>query len=158
MTGVQTCALPIYWSDFYSFSDGSWVQGWYGGIGVVLWYKDELILYKSKAVRGCSPLQTEAMALKESIVLAINHGIESCSFFSDCLTLVQVVSSPQPPMDADWRAFDEILEIWKLLQENKLYLCVHVLRCQNNLADDLAKKGRLNGWDHLGHTFPFFSM
>jgi hypothetical protein len=43
-----------------------------------------------------------------------------------------------------------------MMQENKHYVCIHVQRCQNDLADDLAKKGRVNGWDHLGYTFPSF--
>lgn len=98
------------------------------------------------------------MVLKESIVLARNHRIISCSFFSDCLNLVMICSSFQPPIDADWHAFDEILEIWRMLQENKSYVCIHVQRSQNDLADDLTKNGRTNGWDLLGHTFPCFKI
>lgn len=59
-----------------------------------MWHKDEMILYKSKAVRGCCSLQVEAMALKESIVSAIIHGIVSCSLYSDGLTLVQIRPVP----------------------------------------------------------------
>lgn len=105
-------------------------------------------------VAGC----IEAMALKESIVSAITHGIVSYSLYLDGLTLVQTCSSLQPPIDADWRAFDEIFEVWKFLQENKSFVCVHVHRCHNDMADNLAKKERLNGWDHLGYTFSCFDL
>jgi hypothetical protein len=107
----QALTLSETQNEFYCYSDGSWMEGWYGGIGLVLWHNAEMILYKSKVVRGCCPLQIEAIALKESIVVARNQGIESCSFFSDCLSLVRACSSPQPPMDADWSSFDEIMDI-----------------------------------------------
>lgn len=44
-------------NDLYCYSDGSREEDWYGGVGVVMWHKDEMILYKSKAVRGCCSLQ-----------------------------------------------------------------------------------------------------
>lgn len=76
-------------NDYACFSDGSWAEGWCGGIGIVVWFKKELIIYKSKAVRGCCPLQVKALALKESMQIVIGLGIKECSFYSDCLELVR---------------------------------------------------------------------
>lgn len=111
-------------NEYNCYYDGSWTDGWRGGIGVVIWYKEEMILYKSKAVAGCCPLQVEALALKESVLIAIGLGIEVGSFHSDCLELVNICSSSQPPVNAEWNAFEEILEVWYLLQEHKSFSCV----------------------------------
>lgn len=122
---VVPCSETV--SDYNCFSDGSWTAGWHGG-GVVLWYKEEMIMYKSKGAKGCCSLQVEAVALKEVILLVIGLGIEVCSFSTDCLELANMCSSLAPPINADWRAFEEILKIWNPLQENKSFTCLHVLR------------------------------
>lgn len=57
------------------------------------------------------------LLIDQKIAIASNiNGIVSCSFW-DNLTLIKICSSPQPSMDADWHVFDEILEIWKILQK-----------------------------------------
>ena len=145
-------------NDYNCFLDGSWMAGWQGGVGVVLWYKEELMVYKSKAAKGCCALQMEAVALKEAITLVLGLGITVCSFYSDCLELVNICSSNAPSINSDWTAFDEILEIWSRLQENKSFICLHVQRSHNELADNLAKNGRLNGWDYSGYTLPCFKQ
>lgn len=47
MTGrAQPSSLAEFQNDYVCFLDGSWMDGWNGGIGVVVWFKEELILYK----------------------------------------------------------------------------------------------------------------
>lgn len=81
------------------FTDGAWVDRWNGGIGVLIYSKGELLVYKSAAARGCSALTLEALALKEALILAQNLDIEECTFFSDCLELVKAVSNTSLPSE-----------------------------------------------------------
>lgn len=71
----SSVSLTEVHNDYSCFSDGSWAEGWLGGIGVVVWYKEDMMLYKSKGVKGCCPLQVEAMALRDSVLTVAGLGI-----------------------------------------------------------------------------------
>ncbi|XP_078157436.1 uncharacterized protein LOC144553211 [Carex rostrata] len=137
-------------------TDGSWEEPWQGGIGVVLTKREELLLHLSKKVRACSPLQAEAMALIEAIKEVQGLGMQSCLFLSDCKSLVDMVSNFDPPLEADWRAFEEIHQLWLFFRSNASFRCQHRQRNHNKLADYLAKSGRVNNWESSGHTFPLY--
>ncbi|XP_078154775.1 uncharacterized protein LOC144550670 [Carex rostrata] len=141
---------------FSCFADGSWTNGWEGGTGICLMQGEELIQYHSAKARGCCPIQVEAMALKDAVQLVKSKGIQSCIFYSDCKPLVECVTLPSPPTNADWRAFSEIMFIWKAICENKGWACMYIPRGQNQLADRLSKLGRQQAWDLIGYTFPMF--
>lgn len=143
--------------EFCCHVDGSWSQGWEGGIGVVLEKKGELIFYKSVKARACCPVQSEAMALKMALELVIQRGITSCCFLSDSKGLVELVSESSPPLNADWRAFPQVFSVWTSLQASASLSCQHIPRSENALSDGLAKLGRVQGWDLIGFTFPVFS-
>ena len=68
------------------------------------------------------------------------QGILSCTFFTDNQSLAIACSALHPPLEADWRAYKEINEIWNLLYEND-YECKHINRSQNVMADYLSKVG-----------------
>lgn len=138
------------------FVDGSWMYGWQAGIGMILTKGDELLVYKSKAVEACCPQQAESMALKEAVQMAIERGIQDCCFYSDCKNLVDLISNAQPPLEADWRAYHEVHETWQLMKKHNGFSCKHVNRSHNELADLLAKSGRIHGWDSIGFTYPMF--
>lgn len=60
-------------------------------------------------------------------------------------------------MEADWRAFTEIFDAWRIFIQNEGFKCVHVGKELNGVTDSLAKLGRKKGWDITGHTYPMFS-
>lgn len=62
----------------------------------------------------------------------------------------------EPPADVDWRAFAEIFEAWKLLRLNQGFSCVAIPRNQNDMADHLAKTGRIQGEEYTGFTYPIY--
>ena len=131
-------------------------RSWQGGIGVVLRRGEELLMHLSKKVRACSPLQTEAIALLEATKEVQGRGIQSCLFLSDCKSLVDLLSKFDPPLEADWRAFEEIHQLWLFFRSNVTFHCQYQQRNGNRLADYLAKLGRVNNWDSSGHTFPLY--
>lgn len=143
-------------TDYICILDGSWEQGWQGGIGYVIKKGEELLQYCSKRVQSCCPLQSEVLALKEAVSGVQILGIDSCTFLTDCKVLADLVSNLNLPVDADWTVFLEIQQLWLLFRTNELYHCQHQSRDLNTLADYLAKKGRTENWDYLGHTYPLY--
>lgn len=139
------------------YTDGAWMDRWNGGIGIAIFSKEELVIYRSARALGCSPITIEAIALREAISLVLSRGIHECTFLSDCLLLVKAVNSTTPPSNVDWRAFSVIMQVWNLFKHNPDFDCYHIDRSQNALADSLAKKGRTEGWDVSGFTFPLFA-
>lgn len=47
----------------------------------------------------------------------------------------------QPPLGSDRRAFEEIMQNWKMMKEHTAFVCTHINREENELADWLAKMG-----------------
>lgn len=142
--------------DYSCQTDGSWEETWQGGIGVVLRRGEDLLMHLSKKVRACSPLQAEAIAFIEATKEVQRRGIQSCLFLSDCKSLVDLVSKFDPPLEADWRAFEEIHQLWLFFRSNATFHCQYQQQNGNRLADYFAKSGRVNNWDSLGHTFPLY--
>lgn len=137
------------------YTDGAWIDRWNGGIGIAVFFKEELLIYRSAKALGCSAITIEAIALREAINLVLSRGIPQCTFLSDCLSLVKAVNSTSPPSNVDWRAYSVIMQVWNLFKHNPSFDCRHIDRSQNELA--LAKKGRIEGWDVSGFTFPLFT-
>lgn len=137
--------------------DGSWKPPWRGGLGFVVEEGTQLMGYRAAPSRVCSPIQAEAVALREAISFVKNLGLQPCSFYTDNQELALVCSSLDPPLEADWRAYREINEIWSLLKENE-FDCRFIPRSQNSMADELAKLG--SGLDEgcSGFTFPSFKF
>lgn len=50
------------------FTDGSFDQKWQGGVGYVIFRNGELVKYRSVKIVACSPLQAEAIAMKEALL------------------------------------------------------------------------------------------
>lgn len=143
-------------SEVTCYIDGSWLTGWNGGIGYVFFENEEMKLYHSAAARVCCPLQAEAHALLEAIRKAKQMGVTKCEFFTDSLELHQLCTQYMPPTNGDWRACQEIFQSWIMLKEIENFQCSHLLRDCNGIADELAKKGRMEGWVLTGCTFPLF--
>lgn len=137
--------------------DGSWASDWVGGIAFVLTRGIELKAYSSIGIRSCCPMQSEAAALKEAVTFVQSHNISGCKFLSDCKELVDLCQQTSPPLQADWRIFHEVLEVWHQFKSRPDYSCFYVPRSQNTLADFLAKQGRVNRWSLQGYTFPILS-
>lgn len=106
-------------------------------------YKGELLRYRSAKAAGCCPLAVEALALQAAIGMVKDLGIQECTFYSDCKSLVDLVSQRHPPTDTDWRAYVHVLKAWEEFQANEMFECFHIDRAENGIADGLAKKGRI---------------
>lgn len=137
-------------------TDGSWEKEWQGGYGITLQEDGKLVLYVSAESESCSPLHAEAQAFLVAIRMVLERGITSCLFKTDSQIIALAVAKPQPPTDTDWKAYWEMMEIWKVMKKNPGFQCEHISRCQNALADHLAKKGRREGLKHIGYTYPIF--
>ncbi|XP_078175199.1 uncharacterized protein LOC144568705 [Carex rostrata] len=137
--------------------DGSWKPPWRGGIGFVVEEDGVLKGYRAAPCTVCCPLQAEVVALKEAILFVKGLGLQSCSFFTDNQILAQTSMAQQPPLDADWRAYKEIQEIWGLLKEND-FECLHIGRSHNGLADYLAKGGSTLDEGYTGYSYPAFNF
>lgn len=144
--------------DWVCFVDGSWQEIWNGGMGICLFHKGELVKYRSAKASASCPLAVEALALLAGVQMVKELGIQECSFYSDCKNLVESVSHCHPPTETDWRAFVQVLKAWEEFQANTLFQCYHIDRDGNGIADVLAKKGRIYGWDYIGFTFPCFGI
>lgn len=77
------------------------MRNWDAGIGFVITRGTKLVVYRAAKAKACSPIQAEAMALKEAAVWIQSKGVESCLFLTDNQTLAKVITSPHPPTDAD---------------------------------------------------------
>lgn len=145
-------------AEFSCKVDGSWAGGWRGGTGFALFRGQELVAYKANTVRACCPEQAEALALLDAVSYAAEQGIDHCNFLTDNQTLASLATQAAPPTDADWRAYWETLEIWKMFKTRTTFICQHISRNHNELADSLAKKARLQGLSYIGYTFPTFTF
>lgn len=98
-------------------------------------------LHGNRAVLSvvCSPMQTEAVALKEAIHLVKSFNLPSCIFYTDNQELSKVCMELHPPIDANWRAYREINDIWRLLKDYE-YEWRHILRSQNCVTDHLTEE------------------
>lgn len=117
------------------------LEGGGGGLGFVLFKGQELQVAMSRGTRSCCAIQAEAIALREAIIHVAEMGISECVFYSDNKSLAELCMALQPPLRADWRAFNEIFEIWKRFKANANFSCRFFARCHNELADKLARRG-----------------
>ena len=88
-------------------------------------------------------------------------GYEICCavrFWTDNLSLSKAISSIQSPMETEWHALEETMQIWKFMKENTGFVCSHVNRDDNGEADKLAKMGSRKriAWEYMGYTYPMF--
>ncbi|XP_078156085.1 uncharacterized protein LOC144551861 [Carex rostrata] len=83
------------------FSDGSWKEGRFGGIGFVFTQNGVLKGYVSAGLVSCSAFQAEAAALLQAIRFTISNSWDECNFCSDSSTLVSLCTGLQPPLEAD---------------------------------------------------------
>lgn len=156
LTATNTTTEEESHSEVTCKVDGSWTQQWQGGLGFIFQQNEVLLAYRSSPVSVCCPLQAEASALLQAILYATQQGFSSCTFCTDCEVLAHACNRPEPPSDQDWRAFAEIFETWKLLKSNTGFSCVAIPRCQNDMADYLARVGRSLGEDYTGFTYPIY--
>lgn len=77
-----------------------------------------------------------------------------CTFLTDCLTLADICAAHSAPVDVDWRAYQEVFQVWKRMKMNRDFSCAHMKREHNALADFLAKSGSATGKSLIGFTFP----
>lgn len=140
------------------FIDGSWVEPWQGGMGFVLELEGRLQAYCSRPIKTCSPVQTEARALLTACHFVSTEGITNCSFFPDCQDLAKAVTQLQPPVEMHWTASKEVMELWEMLKLNRGFTCSYICRDLNENADVLARKGRIEGIDCIGYTYPTLKM
>lgn len=138
--------------------DGSWAFGCVGGAGFIFRSRDKLTVFCSERTTACCAIQAEALALQRAIDYAIKNRFHTCHFISDCQALVNASNAQQPPVEVDWRAHKEMYDIWKKLKCTPGFTCSHIGREQNELADTLAKKGRILGGSYEGFTFPIFPV
>lgn len=78
--------------------------------------------------------------------------------YTDNATLASAVSLLQPPMEVDWRASREILDLWRLFKCNIGFDCKHISRSHNEMADYLAGIARRKGMNYVGFTYPLFKL
>lgn len=142
------------------FLDGAWVESWQGGVGILFYKQGSLLEYRTEGVSSRCAIQSEAMALLKAIQIAKQQAYHSTMFMSDCLELVNACNGGGPPVNADWRAFQEIYQAWMEIKRNEQYAITYVSRSLNEQADILAKKGRQEGpaWSYTGTTFPLFPL
>ena len=87
----------------------------------------------------------------------VSCNISTCVFLTDNLHLSKAVSQFQPPLGSDWRAFEEIMQSWKMMKEHAAFVCRHINREENEVADWLAKMGskEVVTWNCSRFTYPF---
>lgn len=141
---------------FICNTDGSWVKEWQGGYGIVLQNDAQLVLYVSAESKSCSPLHAEAQAFFEAIRMVLAKGITSCLFRTDNQIIASAIGKPNPPLTLTGRLFGRSCKIWQIMKMNPGFYYEHISRCQNALADQLAKKGRREGLKYIGYTYPIF--
>lgn len=81
-----------------------------------------LIVYRSMGFMAWSPLQEEAKALNEALDYVCKEGIQDCIFFTDS-EFCGAVSTHQAPVNVDWKAYEEVLRVWKVFMQNMAYQC-----------------------------------
>lgn len=133
-------------SPLVCYLDGSWVEPWSGGTGFIILNGSQLVMYRADRVQASSPLQAEAMALREAVAQVTQLGMTNCAFIYDCQVLVDAVNSTEPPTQVDWKGFAEVYEVWKKFKTNQGFFCKYTPREMNEAADNLAKKGRILGF------------
>ncbi|XP_078150218.1 uncharacterized protein LOC144545526 [Carex rostrata] len=136
------------------FTDGSWGTEWEGGAGLILMKGEVLQGYQYWGVPACCAVQAEAIAMLKAIDFVKATKQARCTFLIDCSVVAKIASQLQRPQEEDWRASRELHEIWRAFKQNSRFSCQHIPRDQNDLADILAKKGRIHGGHFTGYTFP----
>lgn len=96
--------------------------------------------------------------MQEALAWVVQEGVLSCTFLSDCQTLVRAYRSYQPPTNMDWRAQEQVFICWKEIKERVDFGVCYIDRNLNQDADLLAKYSRDWGWDIQGCTYPLFRL
>lgn len=105
-------------SMYTCFLDGAWVEPWQGGVGIMFYKQGSLVEYRTEGISSCCAIQSEAMALLKALQIANQQGYHSTVFLSDSMELVNACNGGGPPINADWRAFQEIYQAWMAIKRN----------------------------------------
>lgn len=84
--------------------------------------------------------------------------ISLCIFLTDSQTLSGTCTSLETPTSIDRIAAQEVYTAWMHIKLNPDFIsCHYISGSQNELANQLAKLGRRQGWSYTGFTLPMFN-
>ncbi|KAJ3685510.1 hypothetical protein LUZ61_014674 [Rhynchospora tenuis] len=141
--------------------DASWVHsGSHGaGMAVLIWESEVLVQYCLKPGKATSPFHAELLAFKCALQKLLELNISDCKIKTDCLELKLIMNDETSVSEVQWQAFHEAMEVkllWDSYRNDRNWICAHVSREFNHLADHLARYARTRDIDCTGFTFPAF--
>ncbi|KAJ4751043.1 Ribonuclease H-like superfamily protein [Rhynchospora pubera] len=148
-------------ADFHFWIDASWSHADSQGTGMAYILFDRegiLVQYQLTDGQAYSPFHAELLSLKMALLNAMDKGILNCAFYTDCLDLQRVIAGKDSPESVEWRSYYDVLEVIALWKKHSAFICTHVNRGKNELADSLAKYARIRGVCTLDFTFPPFHL
>ncbi|CAN1815382.1 hypothetical protein LINPERHAP1_LOCUS27430, partial [Linum perenne] len=132
---------PPHTSDLEVYCDGSFLEDpQKAGFGVILMNTGGQICDGRAGTLVCSsPIVSEARALLEAVSLARLSPVR-CTVFSDCLTLVNCVSSPSCRWP--WECYGLLASIMSVIRTSPTIQVRFTPRRNNMLADWVARSAR----------------
>ncbi|KAF3339286.1 hypothetical protein FCM35_KLT16757 [Carex littledalei] len=117
---------------------------------------DSLLHYGLQPFSAASPFHIEAFALLRVVQVAVSLRLNSCTFYTDSRQLALSIQNRTSLHHADWRAYNEIVQLATILAHNRHYRCIFIHREENTQAHQLATLARQSCFQYVGYTYPLF--
>ncbi|KAJ4753113.1 hypothetical protein LUZ62_087518 [Rhynchospora pubera] len=142
--------------------DASWLhpdcQG--AGFALLIFEAEVLIQYDLSTGTATSPFHAELISFKKAMQVLLDLNIHSCKVLTDCLELKNVINGDTNVSEVEWQTYQDAVDaklMWDSFRIGRGWLCSHVARELNTLADEMAKFARVKNIDCTGFTFPVFN-
>ncbi|KAJ4820627.1 hypothetical protein LUZ62_033193 [Rhynchospora pubera] len=138
------------------FVDGSFSSPNFGGWAFLFYHRDTMLKYGLQYGSSVSAMCSEISGMLMAARAAIEMGITRCSFFTDCLTLQQILDQRITPDSLHWQDFHAVLDLLNIFRSQPEFYCTFIPRDQNTVSHRLANYARINKVACIGFTFPLF--
>jgi hypothetical protein len=120
---------------YVCFTDGAFKADSHNGAAGIILYKDSIYAHGSHyRFRAASALVSEAIAIKQALIIAADLCIDTIWFGSDCSNLIDAINRTKPP---PWCIVVIINDIWAFC-ENKFFPFHYIPRLFNFAAHWIA--------------------
>ncbi|KAJ4801583.1 reverse transcriptase [Rhynchospora pubera] len=136
--------------------DGSFSPPCSGGWAFVMHMNNILLRYEVKCGEAFSAFGTEVHALQMALHAALHIGMDTGTFFTDCLQLQQIIQGCINLDSVPWQDFNDTMNLLNMFRMHQGFICCYIPRENNLEAHQLANLARLDRVSYVNFTYPSF--